>query len=340
MYFCNRAGSGQQCPEPFGQYAPIYYEQSLPVFPCGGIDGKTPLIRSWKPYQTRMPSQVEIDRWLCKFPTANIAIITGNLSGITVIDCDDESVAPDKIMRRFGDTGIAVKSTRGFHLYYCSQGEASRQHIEPDIDIKGNGGYIIAPPSYNPSKDASYTLWKGGLTGLKNQLSPIKDGAIAEIDSFVGKGNRNNALFSYLASIAHEIDSYDKLLDMAICYNQNICTPPDNDSKVKATAKGVWKYKLEGKLFRKGQQFIRIGRESHREFASNTDASWLYYDLQTIHFARTEPFALAVEAYSKAIGWSPKRFRKAVKSLMEINLIRRVHKGGRCKGDAHLYELC
>lgn len=123
-----------------------YQKKGLSIIPVG--KDKKPLI-SWKDYQERHATTEELNRWFSN-PEANIAIVTGKISGITVLDCDSQ----DAINRfRMMYTGLtpAVKTPRGMHFYYKYQ-EGVRNTVRVgnlDMDVRGEGGYVLAPPSIN-----------------------------------------------------------------------------------------------------------------------------------------------------------------------------------------------
>ncbi|MEZ6125767.1 MAG: bifunctional DNA primase/polymerase [Planctomycetaceae bacterium] len=63
----------------------------IPLAPAVNGDvksGKKPTI-SWKVFQSRKPTQQEIDQWFLR-SSHNVGIVTGHISGIAVVDCDDE----------------------------------------------------------------------------------------------------------------------------------------------------------------------------------------------------------------------------------------------------------
>lgn len=93
-----------------------------------------------------------IHAWWSTNPTANLAIATGAVSGIDVIDVDGErGIASLRELMRCGPsfpTTYAVKTPRGLHLYLQHRpGVRSRANFRPGIDIRGDGGYVVAPPS-------------------------------------------------------------------------------------------------------------------------------------------------------------------------------------------------
>lgn len=70
----------------FAKYAPYCIDQGLSVFPARS--NEHPAIPAWAPYRTRMLSAEEIEVWSRDLGDMNIAIVCGQLSDLTVIDCD------------------------------------------------------------------------------------------------------------------------------------------------------------------------------------------------------------------------------------------------------------
>lgn len=113
--------------------------------------GKQPLVR-WRDESTCDPEKVS--HWWSSWPDANIGIDCGK-SGLTVVDYD--GVEPPHV-----DT-LQVKTGRGVHHYFSNGGRPvpnSASLIGDKIDVRGEGGYVLAPPSIHPS-GAIYE-WTGG----------------------------------------------------------------------------------------------------------------------------------------------------------------------------------
>jgi len=110
---------------------------------------KKPLLTTWAEYQTEKATTALIDKWWDTWPDANIAIITGQTSGIIVVDADSENglLELDKIDSTIKPT---VKTPKGWHYYFkCEDTFGNATRFVPDCDIRGQGGYVVAPPSRN-----------------------------------------------------------------------------------------------------------------------------------------------------------------------------------------------
>ncbi len=77
-------------------------------------DGKTPTI-SWKKYQAKRASEAEIHEWFAT--DQNVAIVTGAISGVVVVDADSrEAIA--WVTSRLHYTPWQTRTSRGYHLFY------------------------------------------------------------------------------------------------------------------------------------------------------------------------------------------------------------------------------
>ena len=113
---------------------------------------KIPLI-SWKKFQTQLPTEQDVIDWFNRWPDANIGIVTGKISEIVVFDLDsDHAVQYANDEGGFPDTP-RVKTGKGYHCYMKYPGFVVRNDVrkELDIDIRADGGYVVAPPSMHGS---------------------------------------------------------------------------------------------------------------------------------------------------------------------------------------------
>ena len=90
-------------------------------------------------------------------PDRNIGIATGALSGVWVLDIDGDDGATNlrTLEAQHGKLPKTwISSTgRGWHVWfrYTAPIPSSTGRIAPSLDVKADGGYVVAPPSIHPS---------------------------------------------------------------------------------------------------------------------------------------------------------------------------------------------
>ena len=127
-----------------------YARRGWRVFPCQPR-GKTP--RTKHGHNDATTDEAQIRQWWTDWPDANIGLATG--SGLAVIDVDDEQ-GFDELEAAHEDlpkTLEAVTGSGGRHMFYRYAGEQlrSKNGFGRGVDLKADGGYVIAPPSVHPS---------------------------------------------------------------------------------------------------------------------------------------------------------------------------------------------
>lgn len=113
----------------------------------------------WKAYQEKYVSEKTLREWYSRSPGYNVAIVTGKLSALVVVDVDPRhggTESLDELEREHGplpDTMEAITGGGGRHLYFSHPGGEvhNRTNLAPGIDLRGDGGCIVAPPSVHPS---------------------------------------------------------------------------------------------------------------------------------------------------------------------------------------------
>lgn len=220
-------------------------------------DTKVPLIKGWPQFASTNPEQIE--KWWKQFPTANVGIATGPESGIWVIDIDIKHNVNgwDSVLDTFGvgpyyEGDYCVQSASGgFHFYYKwdeSLPVTVAANVLPGVDIRGETGFIIAPPSMvevDRSYMESYQLlgnyskavqeapeWAKEVARMS--LNPKTPGGgqkasqrfdVAEVMKGVDQGNRDTALFKYAWHLSGCNVPYD-LAEGFVLEACNRCTPP------------------------------------------------------------------------------------------------------------------
>lgn len=113
---------------------------------------KKPLVK-WGEYQNRLPSIGEILQWAAEGLAKNLAIVTGIVSGIVVVDCESREDA-EWFARERSKSAVMVQTKRGYHFYFKHTGENVQNALKVKdetgrarYDVRGDGGYVVAPPS-------------------------------------------------------------------------------------------------------------------------------------------------------------------------------------------------
>ena len=129
--------------------------RGLQIFPCRPRDKQPMTANGLKSATT---DQEIIRAWWQQEPDCNIAAATGPASGVFVVDVD--GIEAESALRVLEATHGALPATvevitaRGRHVYFrCPQEPVrnSASKIAEHIDVRGEGGYVLCPPSIHPS---------------------------------------------------------------------------------------------------------------------------------------------------------------------------------------------
>ena len=123
-------------------------------------DYKSPTV-PWEPFQTERADTSQIELWFGHPDSSqlrspiNIGVVCGKVSNIIVVDTDSKE-AEEWVSKNIPETPMKVKTSKGYHRYYRypSEGEAISNRVLMGgiaIDIRGDGGYVVAPPSVHQS---------------------------------------------------------------------------------------------------------------------------------------------------------------------------------------------
>jgi hypothetical protein len=169
---------------------PIITANQLPQCSCRSGEcssiGKHPLtVNGLKDAST---DEAVIREWWVQWPSANIGIATGADSGIIVLDVDPrdggiESLAA--LMDEIGHLPESVESqtgSGGMHVVFAHPGVTVRNSagkLGAGLDIRGDGGYIVAPPSLHAS--GQRYLWKPMADPTECQLASMPDALLARL---------------------------------------------------------------------------------------------------------------------------------------------------------------
>ena len=215
-----------------GECAMRYLNRGFAVVPA---QGKRPII-DWRKYQDVRPTEAEVTSWWDRFANANIALVTGAVSGVVVVDVD--GVTGEK----FTPTAIVESSPGRYHYYYKHPGgvvPCSASVVAPGIDIRGDGGVVILPPSVHFDKrgkpDGRYT-W---IVGPKSaDFAPLPSWILertrtrqpmGELVKGSGVGSRNVTTTSVVGSLLARFPAHDwesVCWPLIVAYNAQNNHPP------------------------------------------------------------------------------------------------------------------
>jgi hypothetical protein len=217
--------------------------------------GKRPLV-AWLEFQQRRADADEIDAWYRRWPDANVGVVTGRISGLIVVDIDPRHQGLASLERlqqergRLPPTVEAETGGGGRHLYFAHPGGVpvhNRAGIQPGIDLRGDGGCAVVPPSVHPS--GRCYRWVAGCAPDERPLAPVPGWLMPDsrhgelrghplahwrelVRQDVAEGTRNSTLASLAGHLLwHGVDP-QVVLDLLLAFNRIRCRPPLPDHEV------------------------------------------------------------------------------------------------------------
>ena len=265
-------------PEQLNKILMFYAGKGWSVFPCKA--DKKPLTPNGFKDASTDPKQIA--KWQKKHPNANWAIATGSVSGVFVVDADLKHggrTAWVDICKEHDPftTLVAQSGGGGLHSYfrYPNGGRKIKSGtgvLAPGIDIRGDGGYIIVPPSIT---QAPYIF---EVPPTKVEVADAPDWLLARLDGHAPKpkpkpktksnselepktssiytplsqppvdGNRNDSLFHNTLILARE--GLDKDHALATARERYKGQPDFPDSEIVATVENAYNRMSEKKVMK------------------------------------------------------------------------------------------
>lgn len=212
----------------------------------------------------------EITEWFGRWPNANVGIVTGSISQLIVLDVDpahggNESL--EKLERSHGMLPRTLEASTGGggrHLYFRHPGVGVRNRvgIATGLDIRGDGGYVVAPPSIHPS--GKPYIWLNDRVPSREMLAlpppwllePKSATAFTGhplaywrslLRHGVSEGERNNTLAALTGRLLWHDLGPQMITELLLCWNAVRCRPPLPDSEVIATVGSIVRTHLRTK---------------------------------------------------------------------------------------------
>lgn len=230
-----------------------YAAGGLRVFPCVG---KTPLTQhGCTDASTDVPT---IRGWWARWPTAAVGVATGAASGLWVLDSDVKNgmngeQTLDSLVAAHGDIPDAptVKTpSGGYHRWFrWPSGVAVKNsvcRIGEGLDVRGDGGYVIAPPSpgyeWSEFEDAAIPDAPRWLVTLVTAREGREASTVA-LASIVIPNSRRNQTLARLAGNMRRMGFGRDVIEPALqTTNTTRCSPPVSDLEVSRIAQSICRY--------------------------------------------------------------------------------------------------
>ena len=238
------------------QTARALAEKGLAIFPCLPRD-KRPATKHGLKDATTDP--IEIENWWHENPNCNIAIATGAVSGVFVIDLDgaDAEAELRKLEAQHGDLPATVESItgRGKHLFFkCPEKPVrnSAGKIATGIDVRATGGYVIAPPSIHPSGKRyawsvdSAATFAAAPEWLLSIIADPENGTAAPASQWralvcdgVVEGQRNSSAARLTGYLLRRFIDPIVTLELVQSWNAVHCSPPLQPDEIIAIVNSI-----------------------------------------------------------------------------------------------------
>jgi len=255
-------------PAKTGALAPVPLEAALAYLAKGwcvipaAARGKRPKI-PWRRFQEQQASYVEVRNWFTRWPDANLAIVTGEVSGIVVLDIDPGHGGEESLSDLMAQHGALPRTVAartgggGRHIYFQHPGKPVRNQVglAPGLDLRGDGGLVIAPPSLHPS--GQHYQWVEGQDPDSLPLAPLPRWLLRRLQDHPGRpahpiaywrdlarqgvqqGERNNTIASFAGHLFwHGVDQ-DIVTELLLCWNRERCRPPLSGEEVIRTVESI-----------------------------------------------------------------------------------------------------
>lgn len=236
----------------FRDHALAFAEQGLSVIPLVP-NKKIPLTSNGFKDASKLVDAV--NKWWDEYPTANIGIATGKESGIVVIDVDVKNGAKGReslaLLPGLPPTLTVSTPSGGWHLYYLAppEGLRSRAGVLPGIDIRGDGGYVVAPGSVIDGKtyehidaEAPVAALPESILATLSRTNGARPSPAPSVDGVIPDGMRDSTLASLAGSMRRRGMGYEEMVAALQVVNSRRCKPPLPADAVEKVAASVARY--------------------------------------------------------------------------------------------------
>jgi putative DNA primase/helicase len=215
---------------------------------------KEPNLKELRPYLNRKATREELEAW----NWTGVGIVTGQLSGVLVLDVDGPEGEAELQKYRHPVTPMVRTAGGGLHLYFKHPDYDVKTGIRvaPGLDVKAAGGYVAAPPTIGPNgaryewivspDEAEFAEPPDWLMDiLTNRRLKAPAGPVGER---IPQGQRNKALASIAGTMRRRGMGETEILAALRVTNEQRCQPLLEDEEVAKIAASVARYEPAGDL--------------------------------------------------------------------------------------------
>jgi P4 family phage/plasmid primase-like protien len=240
------------------EWALRYLRLGWPVIP---LRGKIPLTENGSRDATLNESQVRA--WWTQWPDANVGLATGH--GWFAIDVDVKGGGQETwdMLRsqyvRLPDTPEQITGTGGRHILFRAPADFtvrnSQGKLGPGIDVRGEGGYIVACPSVHPETGRRYD-WDGLKDLEDTPIAPAPPWLVVLLreaqarastpepaPATIAEGQRNSTLFKEACRLRRMAWSEQEILASLRAINRGRCHPPLPEAELTQIAESAARYR-------------------------------------------------------------------------------------------------
>ena len=234
------------------EWALKYAKMGLHVFPLLPHK-KSPATKTG--YKAATTSESQIEKWWTDMPDCNIGVATGaSYGGLVVIDLDNHEgtgisgyESLKEWQRENGelpDTWTSITGSGGYHFIYKDTAtHKCRTGLYEGVDIRSEGGYIVAPPSLHPN-GRRYEWEQGpGDCGIAQADGRVKHFLMGppqresgqrafSMPETIPEGERTNALIRLIGSQRAKGLSDEAIKAAVSAENAARCVPPLTDQEL------------------------------------------------------------------------------------------------------------
>ena len=274
----------------------LFYQDKLgwsiiPINP----KSKRPIVK-WKHFIKYAAQPEQLEAWWGENPNANIGVVTGSISNLTVIDIDEYEVpgtlaymkelyadATEDPTPPWEHTVTARTPSGGYHWFFQHRDDMVSRRVIPAVDCKTEGGYVVISPSRLNGRRYSWERPPFNKTGIvvpsvfpavyESLFSVKKNSSCMEEEDCTpsrvvdfGKGSRDESLFHVANSLVKGNCNMENVKTVLYALG-DACVPPFPKREIDA--------KIISAL---GRGVDRLGSlaEEIREWVNGANGVWTY----------------------------------------------------------------